>query len=198
MCKQKWKKTNWRVDNKSIRFINHRQRYAPKHQDQYCFNFVSTCRMSVHVPWSILSVPRVTVLPVLTNLTMHCLWEATPFLSFRENNFLYFSLGLIHTEILHSGLIPEILCFIRIYVETNTSVYLSLPPTRQDLTQGQKTEGRLKWGWKGGEGRERAETRTLLVYAAHRLTWCNVSLVRQAVSRTQMWVRARMPGYGLN
>ena len=24
--------------------------------------------------------------------------------------------------------------------------YLSLPPTRQDLTQGQKPEGRLKWG----------------------------------------------------
>ena len=26
------------------------------------------------------------------------------------------------------------------------SVYLSLPPTRHDLTQGQKPEGRLKWG----------------------------------------------------
>ena len=25
-------------------------------------------------------------------------------------------------------------------------LYLSLPPTRQDLTQGQKSEGRLKWG----------------------------------------------------
>ncbi len=24
--------------------------------------------------------------------------------------------------------------------------YLSLPPTRHDLTQGQKPEGRLKWG----------------------------------------------------
>ena len=40
---------------------------------------------------------------------------------------------------------------------------MSLPPTRHDLTQGQKPEGRLKWGWRGGEGRERAETRTLLV-----------------------------------
>ena len=48
--------------------------------------------------------------------------------------------------------------------------YLSLPPTRHDLTQGQKPEGRLKWGERGGEGRERAETRTLLVCAAHRLT----------------------------
>ena len=28
----------------------------------------------------------------------------------------------------------------------SVSVYLSLPPTRQDLTQGQKPEGRLKWG----------------------------------------------------
>ena len=48
------------------------------------------------------------------------------------------------------------------------------------------------------KGRERAETRTLLVYAAHRLTWCNVSQMRQAVSRTQMWVRAHMLGYGFN
>ena len=50
------------------------------------------------------------------------------------------------------------------------SNYLSLPPTRHDLTQGQKPEGRLKWGKRGGEGRERAETQTLLDYAAHRLT----------------------------
>ena len=77
-------------------------------------------------------------------------------------------------------------------------VYLSLPPTRHDLTQGQKPEGRLKWGKRGGEGWERVETRTLLVYDAHRLTWCYVSLKRQAVSRTQMWVGACMPGYGLN
>ena len=56
----------------------------------------------------------------------------------------------------------------------------------------------IKVGIKGGEGRERAETRTLLVNAAHRLTWCNVSLMRQAVSRTQMWVLERMPVYGLN
>ncbi len=42
------------------------------------------------------------------------------------------------------------------------TVYLSLPPTRHDMKQGQKPEGRLKW--------ERAETRTLLVNAADRLT----------------------------
>ena len=51
-----------------------------------------------------------------------------------------------------------------------TCRYLSLPPTRHDLTQGQKPEGQLKWGYRGGEGREGAETRTLLVCAAHRLT----------------------------
>ena len=28
----------------------------------------------------------------------------------------------------------------------NIDEYLSLPPTRQDLTQGQKPEDRLKWG----------------------------------------------------
>ena len=30
--------------------------------------------------------------------------------------------------------------------ECQTALYLSLPPTRHDLTQGQKPEGRLKWG----------------------------------------------------
>ena len=43
---------------------------------------------------------------------------------------------------------------IRIYCKDNRiefsiekcAKYLSLPPTRHDLTQGQKPEGRLKWG----------------------------------------------------
>ena len=43
------------------------------------------------------------------------------------------------------------------------SVYLSLPPTRHDLTQGQKARRPIKVGIKGRGGRERAETRTLLV-----------------------------------
>ena len=30
--------------------------------------------------------------------------------------------------------------------KTTDAVYLSLPPTRHDLTQGQKPEGQLKWG----------------------------------------------------
>ena len=39
-----------------------------------------------------------------------------------------------------------------------------------------------------------SETRTLLVCAAHRPTKCNVALMRQAVSRIQIWIRAPMPG----
>ena len=31
-------------------------------------------------------------------------------------------------------------------VTQTVTIYLSLPPTRHDLTQGQKPEGRLKWG----------------------------------------------------
>ena len=38
--------------------------------------------------------------------------------------------------------LPFVLLFI-IWI-TQPSVYLSLPPTRQDLTQGQKPEGQLK------------------------------------------------------
>ena len=56
----------------------------------------------------------------------------------------------------------------------------------------------IKVGIKKRGGRERAETRNLLVNAAHRITWCNVSLMRRAVSRTQMLVRPRIPVYGLN
>ena len=55
----------------------------------------------------------------------------------------------------------------------------------------------IKVGIKGGGGREWAETRTLLVCAG-RPTKCNVGLMRQAVSQIQIWIRARMPGYGLN
>ena len=31
-------------------------------------------------------------------------------------------------------------------ITNKPEVYLSLPPTRHDLAQGQKPEGRLKWG----------------------------------------------------
>ena len=40
----------------------------------------------------------------------------------------------------------------------------------------------------GGEGLERAETRTLLVCGAHRPSKCNVGLMRQAVTRVQIWI----------
>ena len=66
------------------------------------------------------------------------------------------------------------------------------------LDKRSKTRRPIKVGIKGRGGRERIETRTLLVCAAHRLTYCNVSLMSQVVSRTQMWVRARMPVRGLN
>ena len=47
--------------------------------------------------------------------------------------------------------------------------YLSLPPTRQDLTQGQWPEDQLKMGIRGRKGRTPAEARTLLVFASHQL-----------------------------
>ena len=74
----------------------------------------------------------------------------------------------------------------------NSAQYLSLPPNRQDLTQGQWPESRLYWGFRGGEDRRRAETRALQVYACHwptdepRWSWA------------QIWVQARMPDYSLN
>ena len=47
-----------------------------------------------------------------------------------------------------------------------SSLYLSLPPTRQDLTQGRWPEGRFLWGFRGGEGWAQAEARALLDYEA--------------------------------
>ena len=60
-----------------------------------------------------------------------------------------------------------------------------------------KAQRPIKVEIKGEEGRERTETRTLLVCAAHRPTKCNVSQMSQAVSRIQIWIQARMPGYSL-
>ena len=88
-----------------------------------------------------------------------------------------------------------------------TTFKVSMPPLNHlfvaashqtRLDTGSKAQRPIKVGIKGRGGRERVETQTLLVYAAHRLTWCNVSLMRQAVSRTQMWVQACMPVYALN
>ena len=41
----------------------------------------------------------------------------------------------------------------------------------------------IKVGISGGEGRKRAEARTLLVYVAHRLTKCHVNLVSRSLSK---------------
>ena len=46
-------------------------------------------------------------------------------------------------------------------------LYLPVPASRQGLTRGQWPEGRLKWGLRGWVGRERIETRNLLVCAGH-------------------------------
>ena len=66
------------------------------------------------------------------------------------------------------------------------NLYLSLPPTRQDSTQSQWPEGRSLWGFRGGDGRARAEARTLLEPNEPSWSW------------TQIWVQARMPAYSLN
>ena len=47
---------------------------------------------------------------------------------------------------------------------------LSLTPTRQDLTQCQWPEGRLKVGIRGGENRAQAEAQTLPDITGHRPT----------------------------
>ena len=49
-------------------------------------------------------------------------------------------------------------------------VYLSLPPTRLGLTQGQWPESRLQCEFRGGEGSARVDVRDLLVSASHRPT----------------------------
>ena len=53
--------------------------------------------------------------------------------------------------------------------------YLSLSPTRQELTQGLFYSG----SFREGESRAGTEIHTLLVYSGHWFTECNVSLVNQ-------------------
>ena len=48
--------------------------------------------------------------------------------------------------------------------------YSSLPPTKQDLKQGQMTWRSIIIGIRGEEGRTRVETRALLDYAGNRPT----------------------------
>ena len=49
-------------------------------------------------------------------------------------------------------------------------LYLSLSPTRQDLTQCQRCEGWLIVRIRGGEGHAKVEAWTLLDYAGHQLS----------------------------
>ena len=50
----------------------------------------------------------------------------------------------------------------------------------------------------GIKGRGRSETSRDSIPAGHWPTKCNVGLMSQAVSQTQIWVRTRMPDYDLN
>ena len=63
-----------------------------------------------------------------------------------------------------------------LFLNRSTWLYLSLLPTRRDMTQGQWPEGRLR----GGKGWTRAEARTLQDFAGHRLTY-DVSLMNLGV-----------------
>ena len=51
----------------------------------------------------------------------------------------------------------------------------------------------IKVGIRGRKGRKRAEARTLLVYVAHRLTLCNVSLMSRSLLKG-VYNAARQPG----
>ena len=72
------------------------------------------------------------------------------------------------------------------------------PPTRQDLTQGQWPEGRLKVGIRGGE-----RTSSSQGSKPAGLSWSLAHLVlyepdEPSWTWTQTWVQAQMPDYSLN
>ena len=69
--------------------------------------------------------------------------------------------------------------------------YLSLPSTRQDLTQGQWLEGRLLWDL-GEGGRARAEDRALLDNAGRGPTSCNVGLMSLAGPGMYAWLQLKL------
>ena len=53
----------------------------------------------------------------------------------------------IRLERYHEYFHRIICCYEYVFIRIECrSVYLSLPPTRHDVTHGQKPEGRLKWG----------------------------------------------------
>ena len=66
--------------------------------------------------------------------------------------------------------------------------YLSLSPTRQDLTQGQWPEGRLKWEFRWGKGRERAKAWALLDFAAMWAWWASPDMDLNLGPGTNAWL----------
>ena len=76
--------------------------------------------------------------------------------------------------------------------------YLSLTPTRQDLTQSHWPEGQLKVGIKGSGSSDTSRGSSLAG-----LCWSSTHLVQCGPDEpcwtwTQIWVQARMPDYSLN
>ena len=75
--------------------------------------------------------------------------------------------------------------------------YLSLPPTRQDLTQGQWSEGRFIVGVKGGgSGSSRDSNPAGLFWSSANLVQCEPD--DPCWIWTQTWVQAWRPDYSLN
>ena len=84
--------------------------------------------------------------------------------------------------------LEETYCHLDFGERPSAIIGISLPLTRQDLTQSQWPEGRLKVGIRGGEDRTRAEVRNLLDFAGHRQPLGNVSLFSLACWSTQTLV----------
>ena len=78
-------------------------------------------------------------------------------------------------------------------------LYLFLPSARQDLTQGQWPEGRLKVGiveGKGSLGMSRESNPAGLCQSSAHLVQCEPD--EPSWTWTQTWVQAQMPDYSLN
>ena len=121
------------------------------------------------------------------------IWKAPPKISVNVDKLLQ-QARAISQQVQEKGLFRGALIKPK---EKNVPIFANVShQTRLDIRS--KARRPIKVGIKGRGGREWAETWTLQVYAAHWLTWCNVSLMRQAVSWTQMWVQACMLVYSLN
>ena len=95
----------------------------------------------------------------------------------------------LNSENISSKFPPRCTCVCDFPIIHRLNWYLSLPPTRQDLTQSQWPKGRFKMGIRRGESRARVEAQTLLNFAGHRLTYCHVSLMNLAGHGPKHWLR---------